>query len=254
MKSIIILFSSFLLILSCADNKEVKTSEKALTADAIIDKAIDVSCQGNCDNAAIEFTFRDKVYKSSRNNGAYKLERIVKDSIHETHDIVTNRGLYRYINKERFVVQDSIANNISDNVNSVHYFAQLPYGLNASAVQKKLIGETQLKGKDYYKIEVTFSEENGGTDFEDEFLYWIDKKSFTVDYLAYKYATNGGGVRFREAYNPRVIEGIRFVDYNNFMPENKKVKLSTLDKMFADGDLKLLSKIESENVSVKISD
>ena len=253
MKSIFILFSSFLLILSCVENKEAKTNSQKLTAQDIIDKAINVSCQGNCDNATIEFTFRDNIYKSSRNNGAYKLERIVMDSINEIHDIVTNRALYRFINKERIVVQDSIALNISDGVNSVHYFAQLPYGLNASAVQKKLIGETQLDGIDYYKIEVTFSEENGGTDFEDEFLYWIDKESFTVDYLAYQYATYGGGVRFREAYNPREIEGIRFVDYNNYKPENKKVNLSNLDKMFTDGDLKLLSKIESENVSVKIS-
>ena len=253
MKSIIILFSSFLLILSCVENKEVKTQQKALTAQAIIDKAIDVSCQGNCDYATIEFTFRDRIYKSSRNNGAYKLERIVKDSINETHDIVTNKGLYRYINEEMIVVQDSIALNISDGVNSVHYFAQLPFGLNASAVHKKLLGEDIIKGQTYYKIEVTFSEEGGGTDFDDRFVYWFHKENFTLDYLAYKYATNGGGIRFREAYNMRIIEGIRFVDYNNFKPTSLDIKLEDLDKLFEKGELKLLSKIETENVSVKIS-
>jgi len=248
----LIIFITFLFI-SCKEETKTTKQDIKLTAQAIIDKAIENSCHGNCDNATIEFTFRDSKYKSSRNNGAYKLERIKMDSVNEIHDVVTNRGLYRFINDELIVVQDSLALNISDGVNSVHYFAQLPYGLNTSAVQKKLIGETQIKGNDYYKINVTFSEDGGGTDFEDEFVYWINKETFTVDYLAYKYATNGGGVRFREAYNPRVVEGIRFVDYNNYKPENKEVNLSDLDQLFTEGKLKLLSKIETENVKVSIN-
>jgi len=71
-----------------------------------------------------------------------------------------------------------------------------------------------------------------------------------LDYLAYKYATNGGGVRFREAYNTRVVEGIRFVDYNNYKPENKEVSLSELDQLFTEEKLKLVSKIETEKVKV----
>ena len=117
---------------------------------------------------------------------------------------------------------------------------------------KKLIGEDEIKGKNYYEIEVTFSEEGGGTDFDDSFVYWINKETFTVDYLAYKYATNGGGVRFREAYNPRVVEGIRFVDYYNFKPDNKEVSLPELDQLFTDEKLVLLSKIETKNVKVII--
>ena len=252
MKSIIILFSSFLLILSCVENKEVESQQKALTAQTIIDKAIDISCQGNCDQAAIEFTFRDRTYKSKRNQGDYLLERFKTDSLNETHDVLSNSGLKRYKNDTLVTVPDSLEVNISDGVNSVHYFAQLPFGLNASAVHKKLLGEDIIKGQTYYEIEVTFSEEGGGTDFDDRFVYWIHKENFTLDYLAYRYATNGGGIRFREAYNIRTVEGIRFVDYNNFKPASLDLKLEDLDKLFEKGELKLLSKIETENIIVEI--
>ncbi len=237
-------------LFSCKEEVKEKTQLKNLTAQEIIDKAIKTSCQGKCDDAVIEFTFRDNKYRSSRNGGFYKLERIKMDSLDEIHDIVSNKGLMRFVNKMQVTVPDSLANGISDGVNSVHYFAQLPYGLNDEAVHKKLIGEDEIDGNNYYEIEVTFSEEGGGTDFDDTFMYWVNKETFTVDYLAYKYATNGGGVRFREAYNPRVIEGIRFVDYNNFKPENKEISLSELDKLFTEGKLKLLSKIENKNVKV----
>jgi len=238
-------------VVSCKNEVKttVNTSSEKLTAQAIIDKAIENSCQGKCDNAVIEFTFRDVIYRSNRNAGFFKLERIKKDSVNVIHDVVSNKGLMRFVNKEVVTVPDSLAVGISDGVNSVHYFAQLPYGLNSASVNKKLLGEDSVKGIDYYEIEVTFSEEGGGTDFDDTFVFWVNKETFTVDYLAYKYATNGGGIRFREAYNPRVVEGIRFVDYNNYKPDNE-VELSNLDKMFTDGVLKLLSKIETENVKI----
>ena len=240
------------LIISCKNDSKNQSVSTSLSAQEVIDKAIENSCHGNCNNAVIEFTFRDKQYRSNRNGGNYKLERIKNDSLGKIHDVVTNNGFYHYKDDELINLSDSIVKNISESVNSVHYFAQLPYGLNDAAVNKKLIGEAKIKGKIYYEIEVTFSEEGGGTDFDDTFLYWINNETFTVDYLAYKYATNGGGVRFREAYNPRIIEGIRFVDYNNFKPENKEVSLPELDQLFINKELKLVSKIETENVKVTL--
>lgn len=92
----------------------------------------------------------------------------------------------------------------------------------------------------------------GGKDFDDVFMYWIHKQNFTVDYFAYKYSVEGGGIRFREAYNARIIEGIRFVDYNNYKPESKDVSLEKLDSLFEKGALKLLSTIETEDITVTL--
>ena len=75
----------------------------------------------------------------------------------------------------------------SESVNSVHYFSILPYGLNDRAVQKKLLGEVKIKGDNYYKIEITFSKENGGVDYDDIFIYWIKKENFKIGFVAYKY-------------------------------------------------------------------
>ncbi len=222
------------------------------SANEVIKKAIDASGGSRYDNAIIHFTFRGKQYRSKRNEGVYALERFVNGSNGVMHDVVSNSGLKRSIENCPVKVADSLISKISDGVNSVHYFANLPYGLNATAVQKKMIGEATIKGNSYYKIKVTFSKDGGGTDFEDEFLYWIHKDNFTVDYLAYKYAVNGGGIRFREAYNPRVINGIRFVDYKNYKTDILNTPLSDLDKLFENKELKLLSKIELENIFVYI--
>lgn len=94
--------------------------------------------------------------------------------------------------------------------------------MNDKAVNKLYLGKVLIKGNEYYKIKVTFNEEGGGEDFEDVFVYWVQTGTFKVDYLAYSYAVNGGGIRFKEAYNERFVNGIRFVDYNNCKPENEK--------------------------------
>lgn len=242
----------FLMILVLALFINCQSKEDNLTAQKIVDKAIMTACDGHCDTAEIEFTFRDKLYRSKRNNGIYSLSRIVKNDKIDIEDVVSNDGFKRLMAGTVVTLKDTVTvAKLADAVNSVHYFAQLPYGLNEPAVKKELLGEAVIKEQPYYELGVTFNEEGGGTDFEDKFVYWIHKDTFTVDYLAYSYATNGGGIRFREAYNPRTIGGIRFVDYNNFKPDTSAVKLTDLDAAFEAGELKLLSKIELENVKVK---
>lgn len=221
------------------------------SAQEIVSKAIKVSGGDTYDNVSIYFTFRNKKYQSNRKNGSYQLERFINNAKGVIHDVVSNNGLRRTIDNCRVVVADSLISRISDGVNSVHYFASLPYGLDAPAVKKEMIGESSIKGIAYYKIKVTFTEEGGGTDFEDEFLYWIHKKNFTVDYLAYKYAVNGGGIRFREAYNTRDVNGVRFADYRNYKIDDLSTPLAYLDTMFEKKLLKLVSKIELNNIHVR---
>ncbi len=245
MKTLSILFFTILLF-SC------KQKSPELTAHQIIDNAIMNACQGNCDHATIDFTFRGRCYVSNRSGGSFQLQRIIEDSTGVTLDVLTNDGFTRTKNNKVLQLEDSMIGRYANSVNSVHYFAQLPYGLQASAVNKELLGDASIKGISYHKIRVTFAEEGGGTDFEDEFVYWIHKDNFTVDYLAYSYATNGGGIRFREAYNDRVVEGIRFVDYNNYKPSSLDIPLTQLDMLFEKGELSLLSKIETEAIGVEL--
>ena len=232
------------LTLSCQE-------ESAVDPQDIIDKAIAQAGGERYYNSKIEFDFRDRNYCAVRDDEDFKLERqMVKDSV-VTTDILSNSFFLRLENEEHIPLADSTKTKLSNSVNSVHYFSVLPYGLNDAAARKKYLGQVTINDTNYHKIEVSFAEEGGGTDFDDVFLYWINTKTYHVDYLAYEFHVNGGGLRFREAFNDRTVNGIRFVDYKNYKPNNMDAKLHDLDKLFESSELELLSKIELENVKVE---
>ncbi|HNV28665.1 MAG TPA: hypothetical protein PKJ83_06005 [Cyclobacteriaceae bacterium] len=217
----------------------------------IIDNAIAASGGQKYLNSTSEFDFRDRHYIAKRNGGVFSYERITKDSINTTHDFLSNDGFRRQINGSQVEVADSMKTRYSASVNSVVYFALLPYGLNDPSVQKKFLGETQIENKEQYVVEITFGQEGGGEDHEDIFIYWINKKDFTIDYMAYSFAENDGeGYRFRKAYNPRRVNGILFFDYINYKPKSG-AKLTDLEELFKKGELEELSKIELLNISVE---
>ena len=239
----------FLLVLfSC------KQGPKQLTAQEIIDKTIETAGREKYDAATIQFTFRNTKYGSQRENGAFELTRTITDSLGETQDVLTNISFERFANGTKLILPDSTISKYSNSLNSVHYFVQLPYGLNASAVNKELVGEAEIDGKKYYEIKVTFAQDGGGVDHEDIYMYWISQNGFTVDYFAYKFYTDKGGIRFRKAYYPRVVNGLRFVDYENYKLEPwESVDLQTVDELFEAGKLELLSEIKTEDVSVTLA-
>jgi hypothetical protein len=219
----------------------------------IIDNTIAASGGKKYDKVNIEFDFRDRHYVASRNGGVFTYERIFEDTTGTTRDRVTNDGFQREVNGSLVSVPDSMATRYTSSTNSVIYFALLPYGLNDAAVQKKFIGSSTLGEQPYYLVQVTFRPEGGGEDFEDRYLYWINQKTFTIDYLAYSFAeADETSFRFRVAYNPRTIEGIRFQDYINYKPKSNTLSLDQAEELFKKGELVELSKIETENIKVKV--
>lgn len=240
MRTILIL--GLILLVACKPNPP-----KELTAQQIIDKSISVSGADKVADATISFKFRDKNYKASRNEGLYKLER----SFDSIKDVLSNDGFQRFINNKLVELPEKMQTRYGNSVNSVHYFSVLPYGLNDKAVNKKLLPSVKIKGKEYYKIQVTFNQEGGGEDFEDVFIYWIEKEKFLVDYLAYSYHTNGGGMRFRTPIKETVVNGIRFVDYGNYKPLSKGISLKDIDKAYEENKLKKISEIILENIKVE---
>lgn len=231
-----------------------KKDTPEISAQEIIDKTIEVAGGEKYKRATITFKFREYIYKSRRRGGEFQLERIHEDSLGITRDVLNNTGFRRYFNDSLATVPDSMVVRYTSSVNSVHYFAHLPYGLNDRAVNKEKAGDTIILGEPYYKLKITFQQEGGGADHHDEFLYWIHKEKFTVDYLAYKFLVNDGGIRFRVAYNPRYIEGIRFVDYKNYTIDDFTTNLSDLDNLYLKGELRRLSTIETEVLDVEVRD
>jgi hypothetical protein len=223
-------------------------------AQKIIDQAIEAHGLEAVHNSVIEFDFRNRHYRSTRNGGAFTYERIFSDSTGQFHDRLTNDAFTRTLNGEVVDLDEKKKNSYTNSVNSVIYFALLPYFLNDLAVQKEYLGESQIKEASYHQVKVTFQQEGGGEDFQDEFIYWFHTEKHTMDYLAYNYQTDGGGARFRVAYNSRTVEGIRFADYVNLKPKEKdNLAVETFDSLFQANELIELSRIETENIQVQLS-
>ena len=108
-----------------------------------------------------------------------------------------------------------------------------------------------MGGKTYHLLQITFREQGGGEDFDDIYLYWIEKETYLIDYLAYEFYVDGGGKRFREAINRREINGVQFQDYNNYKADDAG-DLFIVDDLFREGKLELLSEIINENVKIKL--
>jgi hypothetical protein len=238
----VFLLSSVILLSSCGKNNP----------QTIVDSSIEAHGGKLFENVHIEFDFRNRHYTSHRQGGIFTYTREFKDSTGNVRDVFSNDGFYREINGQRAKITEERAKAFSNSVNSVIYFALLPYGLNDRAVQKEYVNQTEINGKRYHVIRITFKKEGGGKDYEDVFLYWIDQESKKVDYLAYTYETDGGGIRFREAFNRRVIEGILFQDYINYEPADSSVALDDMENLYKNGQLKKLSDIVLEDVTVQV--
>ncbi len=242
-------FSLFLfIIILCSCN----SAQKELTAQDIIDISIKKSGMDKVSNASITFDFRDRSYKADRKIGVYKLQRYFENDTITIEDYITNDSYKRFVNNKLEVVADSMNVKYSNSINSVHYFSVLPFGLNDAAVHKKKLPDVTIKGKEYYKIEIRFSENGGGEDFQDVFIYWINKQSFLIDYLAYEYQTNGGGKRFRVATKQQLVNDILFKNYDNYKPKLDTINLIDLDKAYQENNLIKISEINLENITVKL--
>ncbi|AWG20722.1 hypothetical protein FFWV33_03785 [Flavobacterium faecale] len=254
-KTLLLLAISVTVLISCKNNKEEGTTtedqittEKPLSkADSIVNTAIEAHGGKLFETADFSFDFRGKKYrfKNDGSNYEYSAQGQKGDSL--IMDVMTADKFERSINNKLQTLSKEDAAKYGESLNSVIYFATLPYKLQDASVHKKYIEETTIKGKKYDVIEVTFGQDGGGKDFDDQYQYWINKDSHKIDYLAYNYQVNEGGVRFRAAFNTRVIDGVTFQDYVNYEAP-VKTALKDLPALYEQGKLKELSKILTENV------
>lgn len=193
------------------------------------------------------FNFRENGYSFSVMDDFYSYSKTVSNDSTLIQDTLTNDGFYRYDQGSLLNLDEETAHKFSESLNSVIYFTCLPLNLSDPAVNMVSKPDIQIKGQSYNVVEVTFDAEGGGTDHEDIFYYWFNQETNIMDYMAYSYKVNGGGVRFRAAYNSRMIDGMRFQDYINYgAPVG--TDMANLPALFEQGELEELSRIEAENV------
>nr|WP_292960721.1 DUF6503 family protein [Muricauda sp. UBA7809] len=235
-----------LIVVSCKEEPQ-----KTITVQEIVDSSIADSGGKLYGTHKVIFDFRDKKYVSENIEGVRVYTRISDLDSAKIVDVKYGNDFTRHINDSLVKVKDSMAVVYSNSINSVHYFVRLPYGLNDAAVNKELLGTETIADKEYYKVKVTFDQQGGGDDFEDTYLYWFDMESFKPEYLAYSFHIDGGGQRFRKAYNERYVNGIRFVDYENYKPKQDGSDILEIGQLYNKDGLELLSKIELKNIIVE---
>jgi len=186
-------------------------------AEALIDKSIAAHGMDLLDEASVSFTFRDEGFVIDRDGGQFAYTRTYEDDEgRRVEDTLSNDGLTRTVDGEPVDIPEDERDSAVTAVNSVVYFALLPYFLQDPAVQPRYLGTDTVRTQPYHQVEVTFAEEDGGLDHEDRFIYWFHPDDHTMDYLAYYFHTNDGGSRLRIAENMQMVEGIRFQDYGNY--------------------------------------
>ena len=220
-------------------------------AQEIVDRAREAHGSDVLDRAVVEFDFRGKHFRVRRDDGLFSYERTYTDSTGaRVREVLNNDELFRTINGERVALSDEERRSVKTAVNSVVYFALLPYALNDPAVQKRYVGEEQIEGEPYHRVEVTFQKEGGGRDYEDRFVYWFHQNRHTLDYLAYRYHTDGGGTRFRKASNPREVNGVRFADYLNYTADTIDTSITRYGQMMEADSLQQVSTVRLDSVQV----
>lgn len=236
-------FPILLLSFACQSPKSKKVEEiiNTVVVNSGFDSAI----------FSVNFDFRDHHYSLTQKPSFYSFSRSIIQNEIEVKDVMTpNQPLKRYLDGVPIKISDSIRGVYSNSLNSVMYFFQLPKPLQDPSVIKVLMSSIEINGYSYWTIKVTFKEEGGGEDYQDEYRYWINQNNYEIDFLAYNYQSDGGGTRFRRAINKRKINGIFFQDYENYKPFQIFEQLDNLPKLFEQGNLELISLIENKNIIV----
>lgn len=233
-----------LVFVSCGSN---------FTPEEIINKTIEYYGGDLYRKSKIEFDFRGTHYSVQRNKGLYRFERTYNDSTNTIREYNSSKGVFKEINGNNTELSEKDKNRIGSSINSVAYFASLPYPLNDKAAVKKLLGTEEHENTNYYLIEVTFRQTGGGDDHNDRYIYWINSSTFQMDYFAYYFFVNGGGSRFRVVGNERKINGIILTDHENYKSDS--LTYDTIEnylKLFKKGELEKVSEILLENPGVTI--
>jgi len=228
----------------------------SLTSATIISEAVAAHGGPVIDTSVVTFTFRGARFRLLHDHGRFQYERITTDSLGQTvREVLANDSLYREVDSQPVALTGEQRASLNTTVNSVSYFALLPHALTDPAVQSRRLGVDTVRGVPYHRVEVTFQQEGGGPDWEDRFVYWFRTDTMVMDFLAYAYGLDEGdddpGHRFREAYNVRTVNGVRFADYINYT--DSTITPATLEQYsdrLGSETLEEVSRVELDSVSV----
>lgn len=228
----------------------ISCQPKIKHADDLIDQMWEVYGGEYWDQTNFEFVFRGKAYSIHRNNGVFNYQSTEKIDSMVIVDELTNVGFYRRLNGIEVDMEPEDRRRAISTLNSVIYFATLPFPLKDPSVKSKLLGREIIQFVNYYVLEITFSSDCDCEDGEDRFLYWIHPETFYFDFMAYRYHTNGGGSRFRVITQRDKLNGLVFQQMDNYSSEHILDSLEIYPTHFVNFKLKKVSEIWLEHIHI----
>lgn len=220
----------------------------------MVEAALEAHGMADLPPTTVAFTFRDAHFTVERSGGRFRYTRTFTDSLgRAVRQVLANDTLYQHLDGRPDPLDEAERRRLETAVNSVVYFALLPLALADPAVRTRYLGAATVEGAPYHEVEVTFAPEGGGRDWEDRFVYWFHRERHTMDFLAYRYHTDGGGTRFRRAINPRTVGGLRLADYENYTADADTLFLAIerYDSLLAAGALRRVSSVALADVRVQ---
>jgi len=169
----------------------------------------------------------------------------------ELRVILTNNDLRVWQDGEPVELDDDLRRRRSSWVSARTYFPFLPYRLADARVRFEDLGLVRWGDQELHKVRVTFDTEPGATE-EDQYLYWFSPETAAMVQLAYSYAGNPGGIRFRRAENCRRIEGIMFCDHENLGIDADGLAVDQVTPTFVETQMRPVSKVELSNIRVRL--
>lgn len=251
------IFGSLLLLIVACGNPAETPNEEAVAepestsqARVIITEAISAAGLDGLNEAAFVFRFRDKEYRYQQTGGTYTYERWWTDTTTNEviRDVLDNEGFVRYAAGQEAELTPKQYKDYSNSVNSVIYFAFMPWVLQDPAVVPVYLGQETIRGEALDKIGITFAGPDAGNDSGDQFRYWFTPQTRQLKYLAYNEPGNKFP-RFRVAYNQRQEAGLSVMDYYNYnLPGDSPSPVDDLAPAYGKDELNLLSKIDLVNI------
>lgn len=226
------------------------------TPERVVHDAIEAHGGARFHAVQFDFLFRGEPFRVVYHEGRFAFER-TRDGGWEdlppearVVDRMDNEGTTRTVDGAPVPLSEEARHALETGLNSVVYFAFLPWRLQDDAVRLQDLGEVRLQGEPYRKIEVTFEVEGGGRDWEDRFIYWFHRDTHLLDFLAYRYHTGEGGTRFRQATNRREVNGFVVQDWLNFTADPDVDDVARYDELHEAGALRFVSTVELEDLRI----
>ncbi|MGF1510766.1 MAG: DUF6503 family protein [Myxococcota bacterium] len=214
------------------------------SALVLLEKTIQAHGARRLANSTYAFEFRGDRIRMHRRDGVFCYERIETEADGETVTRLDNDGLVRWKDGVQRPAPDAAGRSL----NSIVYFASLPYPLLDPAVHVEKRADQRIRGRAFHVLDVSFRRQGGGDDHEDTFRYWLDAESSLITFMAYRFSRDGGGVRFREATDYVTVGRVRFIQWKNFGVQDSTPPFDQVLKRWREGTLPLISVVELEHL------